>query len=305
MQDGQVRARVFISCGQSDVGDERQIADQIRLRLEQDGFDPYVAVKEQSMRGVRENIFEQLRKSEYFVFIDFKREALTVANPARHRGSLFCHQELAIASFLEIELLALQEESVAREGLLGYIQANATPFTDRNSLHHVVADKIKTRGWTSGWRNELELEGREPVDNVGTPHGVAKFFHVNVKNKHRNKWAINCCAYLESAIQRSTGTSIPLETIEFKWAGTQLASVGIAPGKARKFDACLILQKEPIGILFNVRTDSTEYVPRFPNEAGEYQLTFVVTSENFPPVRATFLLRLAKSYGETTLTLAD
>ena len=71
-----VGARIFISCGQSKESGELQIAREIRARLEQLGFDPYVALEEQTLRGVRENIFEQLRKSEYFVFVDFKREPL-------------------------------------------------------------------------------------------------------------------------------------------------------------------------------------------------------------------------------------
>jgi hypothetical protein len=54
MEDDDLRARVFISCGQSDKGDERQIAHQIRETLINLGFDPYVAVREQSLRGIRE-----------------------------------------------------------------------------------------------------------------------------------------------------------------------------------------------------------------------------------------------------------
>jgi hypothetical protein len=57
------RARVFISCGQSKESDEVQVAAGIAARLEKLGFDPYIAVAEQTLRGLRENIFEQLRTS--------------------------------------------------------------------------------------------------------------------------------------------------------------------------------------------------------------------------------------------------
>lgn len=69
-----LRARVFISCGQSKGSDEPKMAEEISKRLTDLGFDPYVAVAQQSLRGPKENIFEQLSRSEYFLFVDFKRE---------------------------------------------------------------------------------------------------------------------------------------------------------------------------------------------------------------------------------------
>ena len=105
-----LRARVFISCGQSKSSDEVNIAHQISERLEAEGFAPYVAVEEQTLVGLTENIFGRLRNSEYFVFIDFIREHLTTK---LHRGSLFSHQELAIAAFLNIDaVIAFQEKGV-------------------------------------------------------------------------------------------------------------------------------------------------------------------------------------------------
>jgi len=73
-------------------------------------FDCYIALNEQTVLGLRENIFAQLTKSEYFLFIDFRREQLIYSDGSpplapsgststRYRGSLFTHQELGIASF--------------------------------------------------------------------------------------------------------------------------------------------------------------------------------------------------------------
>jgi hypothetical protein len=66
-----LRARVFISCGQSKGTSEIDIAHRIAERLEEEGFDPYVAVEEQTLVGLTENIFGRLRNSEYFLFVDF------------------------------------------------------------------------------------------------------------------------------------------------------------------------------------------------------------------------------------------
>jgi hypothetical protein len=125
-------ARVFISCGQSRESDEIQVANGIAARLEKLGFDPYIAVAEQTLRGLKENIFEQLRKSEYFLFVDFKRELLVSMESQVCRGSLFSHQELAIASFLNIDVLAFQEKGVKQtDGLLQFLQTNCISFTDK------------------------------------------------------------------------------------------------------------------------------------------------------------------------------
>src|SRR6266852_3716225 len=90
------RARVFISCGQSKGSDERETAAAIAKRLETLGFEPWIAVEEQTLNGIKDHIFETLGNSEYFIFVDFKRERFVETSD--HRGSLFSHQELAVAS---------------------------------------------------------------------------------------------------------------------------------------------------------------------------------------------------------------
>jgi hypothetical protein len=202
MSDDKPRARVFISCGQSDNGDERDIANRIRDTLIGLDFDPYVAVKEQSLQGFTNNIFPRLRDSEYFLFVDFKREEI-IANNGRHgfRGSLFSHQELAIASYLQITPLIFQERGMTREGLMSYLQTNPIPF-DRDSIHRMIDHCVKESGWISNWKNELVLEVPNPTDNVkmfgnGKLVGFGRYFHVNVRNYHRDKLASNCSAYLD------------------------------------------------------------------------------------------------------------
>jgi hypothetical protein len=61
-----------------------------------------------------------LEKSEYYLFIDFRREEL---GSQRFRGSLFSHQELGIATYLKKEhILIFQERGVLeRDGIKGYV----------------------------------------------------------------------------------------------------------------------------------------------------------------------------------------
>jgi hypothetical protein len=293
-----LRARVFISCGQSKVSDEVQIAREIGNSLNRLGFDTYIAVDVQDLHGLRENIFEQLRKTEYFLFVDFKRDLL--GDSGFHRGSLFAHQELAIASLLEIDVVAFREEGVKPlDGLMQVLQVNAKEFSDKRMLPDAVVGVVQQRGWKSNWRNELVLEASPPVVT-----DAFKAFHVRVRNHHREKLAVNCLAYLESATKLPC-TRIPLETIEFKWAATRLPSVSIAAGGMRLFDAFFIRPAQPNNVLFQVHTDTAGYVPQLPHEIGEYELSYIVRAENFPEARGRFILDLRSSLAETSFSRAS
>jgi len=152
-----LKARIFISCGQRKDTNKIEIVHRIKERLTKIGFEVYIAVEEQTLRGVKENIFTQLEKSEYFIFIDFKRERI-INEEEIHRGSLFCHQELAIASYLDIPLLAFQEKGIkCEDGLMGFLQGNSIDFTDRHLLPNVISDEIQQYNWDPHWKNKLYI----------------------------------------------------------------------------------------------------------------------------------------------------
>jgi hypothetical protein len=297
-------ARVFLSCGQNKNSDEVATATAIERRLRELSFDPYIAVQEQTLRGLKENIFNQLSKSEYFIFIDFRREKLGSIRPPLYRGSLFSHQELALASYLNIPVLALQESGVKRDdGILGFLQANAITFADRHLLANVVADEVQKRGWNPHWRNELILE-REGTQFSDAYHmGVNKhgrFFHISVRNRHRHKTATNCYVSLERAINLSTLKEIPLNAVVLKWAGYTLPNAYIPPGTARRFDAFWISRDLPTQLQFQGFTDSTEFMPNIGGK-GSYKLEYLVTADNFPTIHGSFILNLDSSLHLTTL----
>jgi hypothetical protein len=80
-------------------------------------------------------IFAYLKESEYFVFIDFKRERiksgkfrLEKKKSNKFRGSLFVNQEIAIATFLKLQGIGFLEKGVKREGILNYQIYNAIPL---------------------------------------------------------------------------------------------------------------------------------------------------------------------------------
>ncbi|PYT55262.1 MAG: hypothetical protein DMG43_03795 [Acidobacteria bacterium] len=305
--DEELRARVFISCGQNKSSEEPLLAAGIKDKLTALGFDPYVAVGEQSLRGLKENLFEQLNKSEYFVFIDFKRERLDHLD--LHRGSLFSHQELAVASFLEIDVLALQEQGVKQnDGILGFVQGNAIPFWDRPKLPDLVAeqvqDRIESGAWDPRWRNELILTREPNYYSDATPVQLGKlgrFFHVGVHNRHRRKTAMNCCANLEKLTSLDSGVESPLKTVEFKWEGYMLPNAHIHALTVRKFDAFWIQHDQPNELKFNSFCDASYFLPRIVG-LGRYELTYSVIADNFPTARRSFILTLHSKLDETSLT---
>ena len=295
-------ARVFISCGQRDDTQERNVAEGTARRLEELGFAPYVAVQEQSLRGIKENIFEQLSSSEYFIFIDFKRERLDVAETTEHRGSLFSHQELAIASYLNLPVLAFQEEGVRmHDGLIGFLQGNCVRFTDRNLLPAVVADTVRQRKWNPNWRNALHVEV-SPPDDVHIPYGDARYFLLRVRNLNPHVAARNCYAYLERILSSSPSLDLKPRLNEFKWSGYTFPNVTIGPESSREFDAFYVLHSEPQRPRFSQFSDTNFYAPKVLGP-GAFSFHYVVYSDNFAAVRAVAEVLFTNDLDDVSLKL--
>jgi len=305
MPDEQLpKAKVFISCGQRKSTDEFEIAEKIESGLIGLGFEAYIATTRQTLRGIKESIFPELESSDYFLFIDFKREQLD--NENLWRGSLFSHQELAVASYLDKEVIAFQEKGVKqRDGLMGVLQSNTIQFSDRQQLPNLVATEVRRR-WSPTWKNQLVLvrdaDEYIPVTEERVNHQTGlrepytrRFFHITVKNLNPRKMAINCYAYLEK-VQKRTKTrkiNIPIKTIEFKWEGYTLPNAVIAAGQERSFDAFHVFEDNPTQILFQPFLDSKTFSPKIPAGVGNYLLTYRVISENFAHAIQTFQLRIS------------
>jgi hypothetical protein len=318
----QVRARIFISCGQQKNTVEEKIADEIKAKLDSMGFECYVAVTEQTLRGVKENILRRLSESEYLVFVDFIRERLFIeekgnfADTGEHRGSLFSNQELAIATYLDIDCIAFQEQGVRElDGILRFIQANCTTFTDRNSLPNQIADKVKekiSRGeWNPHWRNELVLKRSNPteyelVNDGGENPDPTRFFHIEVQNLHLNRIAHDCVGYIEKIENLSTNEITIPDLVELKWKGTITLRIAIPPQKSRHLDGFYVRHVMPktvhLGINISV-VDYTGYLNLYTLwSANDCNLTYVVFSNNFPPARRTFRLHMGNKLDDIELS---
>lgn len=303
-----MKARVFISCGQNKATAEVAIAEEIADSLSSLGYDPYIAVQEQTLRGLTENIFRQLADSEYLIFIDFKREQL--ANSPDFRGSLFSHQELAIAAFRDLEVLAFQEAGVLKlDGMMRFLQTNAIAFSDRATLPSLVISQVKARGWTPSWRRTLRLERDSAqftdvpsIDQQGRPAGIRRFFHARVVNQHKSLVAAHAYVYLDRIANADGSAPVQMKAIELKWAGYIFPNAVVRPGTGRDFDCCWIHEQHPSVAGFNVFADSTEYIPRIPGP-GVFRLSFIALADGFSPQSLDLTLTLGRTLDEARLVM--
>jgi len=288
-------ARVFISCGQRAEAGETEVAAAVASALADEGFSPYIAVGQQTLQGLKENIFEKIAEAEYFVFIDFCREQLVGLTPPNHRGSVFVQQELALAAYLGTEAMIFQEDGIRpREGVLTAIQGNSINFTDRARLAAEVVNEAKRRGWDPSWQNSLAIEwdAQLQADTMRVPGPIkARFFHIRVRNNHHHKAARNVYGYLVEVVNLDTREPVSFESVEFKWAGYVLPNATIAPGQSRKLDALWLPHLQPTLPQFNALTDSGDFIPHFQG-VGAWRLTYEVQSDNVPGARRSFRLRL-------------
>jgi hypothetical protein len=285
-----MKARVFVSCGQNKDSDEPQIADNVAKVLDELGFDPYVAVRERTLRGVIQNIFSRLAESEYFLLIDFKRDLL--ASSDEHRGSPFCHQELALATYLEKRVLVFQEQGVRKfDGIIQFLQANAIPFTNRFDVLMFVRKAVLEEKWNANWRDELTLSRLtdQHADELH-PQGPVRYWHIAATNNNPYKTAFGCYAYLRSLVRvYPNPETISFEVVENKWRGISFLSAIIPPKKSREFDAFMLYANAPRRLIGGTHTDSPRH-QLVVFEPGNYLLCYSVYSETFAEAKNFFTL---------------
>jgi len=303
-----LRAKVFISCGQQKDTEEVKVASDIKKNLEELGFDPYIAVQERTLRGLKENIFAQLATSEYFLFVDFPREQFV--DSSEHRGSLFSHQELAIASYLDIKAIAFQQKGVKElDGILGALQLNIISFEKPEYLPEMVRKQVVATGWRPDWKNTLRIIRRADEHDETRLLNVdgtlrARFFHLTVENLNPYRIALNCTAYVEAITDLRTNSEVSFKTTELKWAGYGLPAAAIIARSQRDLDAFFVLHNDPRTVRFQSFSDSEAYM-RPIQGPGEFQLDYVVISENFTPARIKLKLTIGSSIDNTSLVQID
>ncbi len=320
------KAKVFISCGQRKESDEITIANRVADELKKLGYDPYIATQQQTLKGLKENVFQELSSSEYFLFIDFKREKLDGGENCR--GSLFSHQELAIASFRETPVIAFQEQGAKKDdGIMQFIQANCKTFSNRNSLFDEILKEVAAK-WHSNWKNQLSIELAEETSDRFAEHLLQNwsddwikfdktatsfeviYFYLRVKNLNPLTHCRNCYAFLEKIEAIGNSETVRAPSFELKWRAHGLPNATILPESFRDLDAFFVDKEDGNKIKFSHFWKSRNDKPLWGLEGilqqhGECKLTYLVVSDNFDPVRATFRLKLSNYVSEIEFELVQ
>ena len=284
------RTKIFISCGQSKGTQEVEIADKVKKAVESAGFYGYLAFRDSTLEGLKNNIYRHLETSDYFIFIDHCRERLE--GSSKHRGSLFCNQELALASYLGLEVLGFQQSDVKElDGILGSIQLNPVNYDELDQLPALVLKSIEDNNWEHGWKNRLQIyRDATEYDSPLIPE-PRTYYHLQIENEHRSKIAKNCFGYLHSIKDTLTKSYIRLRTAELKWAGYTFPFAAIMPDSKRELDAFYVKDKDPKTLHFSCFSD-TSYHMRPIEGPGVFELRYVVVSDNFPLADAIFTVNI-------------
>lgn len=283
------KARVFISCGQSNDR-EKKIGLAVESYFKEKKFETYFAEEVHSPEALTESIFSFLQKSEYFVFIDFKREKMETNEI---RGSLFVNQEIAIATFLKLQGLGFSEKGVKQEGILKYQIFNAFPFEDETEILKKLEEE--TKDWDNESVNELYLsydpetttKDTKLIDAKNQP--LSDWYHLVVENRNKNKHAFSCIGYITKIKNLNSGQVIMPPTNEIIWAGIGDISVNIMANGKRELDAFYV-RRDDEKIHFHQRplktTNQKYWLPDLPK--GKYFITYTIISSNFPMVSKDF-----------------
>ena len=301
--------RVFISCGQA-TEEERQVAWAIKDYFEGAGFRPYVAIQAQSIQDVNSAIVSELKSADYYVFVDFPREPLPHPSAERHRGSLFTHQELAIAYTLGFEkAVFLQQKDVHLEGLLRYTASNAAKFSRIAEVLPTLKRLVEERQWDPAYSRHLVVHGIHWSDallSFGSHTGealVGRFLYLDIENRRTDLAAFSCVARL-AFFEGPPGTPHhPSDRSHLKVTGQPGFVQMIWPSSTGAFDL-LLVKLQGGAVCLNNALDVIPK-PELISNAGHYILHYEVLAEAFPILEIAVALHVTGDPMTTEASLAQ
>src|SRR5438067_7872739 len=150
-------ARVFISCGQA-TNEERGAATEREQWFRSKGYEPYVAIQVQTILDLNAGIVGALKTSDYYVFVNFPREKCSFGKDEFYRGSLYSHEELAIAYALGFDhILVINHGNIAHEGVEKFLVTNIPPFEKGTDVLPRVIEAVQRQGWSPLYSRHLFL----------------------------------------------------------------------------------------------------------------------------------------------------
>jgi hypothetical protein len=287
-----MKSKVFISCGQS-AQIEKDLAKKIKDWFISNDFNAYVAITTQSIQDVNSGIIEELKSSDYYVFIDFKREQI---GDNIYRGSLFTNQELAIAYLLDFEKVAfIRHKDIKLEGISQYMLSNALTYENENEIFDKLTNYIKESQWTTQYTRHLHIkELNFPGPFTYTDHRGQRQCHIltlSIVNKRHDIAAYNTVARLEK-IESEKETKNSPDMNYLKVTGKGGYNQIIWPTGEGAIDLLNVTYNDPEKIYLNSSSDIHPISPII-YKAGQYILHYSILAQDFPLLK--FKLQISVS----------
>jgi hypothetical protein len=289
-------AQIFLSCGQRPS--EHDAAEALRKELCSLGFDVYVAIRAQSTEDLNSGIIRQLKRSDYYIFVDFAREDI---GRGLARGSLFTNQELAIAHVLGFErVLFFQQNGVKLEGLLRYMGSNATKFETPSELPALVAAVVAEREWSSHYSRHLSATRLRCSEVIPYGQIVGRFLYVDIENHRNDVAAFETVARLLAFESNGSGLNPSHIRSPLKVTGALLAyEQTIWPNDFGAFDLLAVDAADPTRVYLNSALDVAPLPPLLTG-AGRHILHYAVLARDFPILRFQVELVITGDFNTTS-----
>jgi hypothetical protein len=270
--------KVFVSCGQRPP-EERRVADEVkRLLATEFGLCPYVATSEQRVDDIMA-ITKELRASDYYLFIDFKRRKRRSYDlPC----SLFTHQELALAHHLGFrdEVISLQQKGAPTEGFLDCMQLNSLEFDNITDLLEKLRKLVKAKGWNPHHSRNLVIGQLTKSDlfSYADHTGLCQYniaWTAKIENKRPDAAAVGAVCILDTVNGDPSADRAYL-----KWADQASYQPTILPLDLGRVALFAVRPDRPGLFLQSLR----DHTPREPIvcDNGDYDLAFKIFSHEFP-----------------------
>lgn len=303
-----MKSKIFLSCGQQ--GEEIKVAREIKNRLRNRGFEVYIALDAQSIPEINAGIIGELKNSDFYLFVNFRREPLgtNAREENEYRGSLFSHQEFAIAYALGFDqkILVVNQTHVKREGMVQHFGCNAKEFNSSKDCAAVVTQAVKRARWRPDYSRRLRA-GRirisKTIQYTSEDTGIAlkgRMVCLKIHNGRLDIAALEATGRLVSYTPNgSTTAKRPKFRSALKATASPAYSHTIFPQSAEEFDLlCIGYSLHSLGEQQHVYLNSALDLiptPHLKITPGVSELTYEFYAINFPVLRVVIKLRWPKT----------
>ena len=301
-------SKVFISCGQTPK--EKDVANDVASWLRSQGFNPYVAIEVQSILDINGGIIDELKSSDYYLFMNFRRERVLGHNGEFFRGSIYANQELSIAFTLGFDkMIFLNQTGTRREGMFAYIGSNTPEFDSYDEVLPVVKSAVQKARWDPDYsRNLVVANPHWSPPNVlyadHTGQRLIKALYIEIHNKRSDRGAIDTVIRLAHIIYPNRHRVLSPDRSHLKCSGSaNLYSQIIWPQSQVSYDILALDMNNQSQVFLSSAMDVTPRRPMIA-QTGNYVLEYEVFSQGFPPAGFSIELNLTGNHNSTSARLS-